>query len=915
MATTPTISIANQSASEGNDAGKYLVLTLKLSKASQSTVSVQLDTDDQTARDGIDYDAVHQLVSFAPGVTSINVKVPIHSNTTLEPTRVFAVYLSHATGAAIAPNASGAYLPNAWGFIIDDDKLSGYTPPTDWDMQLQWYLYSTRSELAWSHATGKGVKIAVFDQGIDAAHPELKGQVDLGLGRDAATLGAGGAPVLDGDNHGTEVAGVIAAARDGNGLVGVAYGAQLVSIYTQDKYTDTYTTEIANAFRYATAADVMNNSWGFGNLLKHETNWAFLDNANDPAFAPAFQALHDLAATGRGGLGTVVVQSAGNGYGYGDDTNLHNFQNSRYIITVGATDYAGGASWFSTSGASILVAAPGGGGIGDYSSILTTDRGGAAGNTTGNTVLADGTSFSAPIVSGIVALMLEVNPHLGYRDVQQILAYTAHQNQDQDSFYAPSANGAADWNGGGLQYIYGFQTSGFGLVDALAAVRLAATWDGTPKTVANTVDVLASKTLNTAIPDNAPDGVSSDIVIDSSMIVERVDVTVNITHPFIGDLAVILTSPSGTDSYLMMRPSVGGLSAYGSSQSDVHFTFDTVLDMGESAKGTWTLNVADLEPGSVGSFANWTLDLIGHQAEAAHTFIYTDLFPQLVAADAARGVLSDPTGKNDTLNASALGSDDYLDLSGATASVINGGKLAIAAGTTMNNAYGGDGNNIIIANAAGGALHGMAGNDALRGAAGKDVLDGGAGNDTLSGGDGFDIALYHGARANYQITKTADGYTVADGTGADGVDTLTGIERLQFSDSLTSFDDKGVAGQAYRIYQAAFNRTPDAGGLGYWIAQMDKGLGLQEVAGDFVRSDEFKALYGASPSNADVVTHLYGNVLHRAPDAGGAAYWNGMLDSHTLNVAEVLRDFSESAENVATLVGVIQNGITYTPSA
>jgi subtilisin family serine protease len=912
MAAIPTISVANQSVSEGNDFSKFLVLTLKLSKASQSAVSVWLDTEDQTARQGIDYAGLHQSFSFAPGVTSINVKVPILGNTTLEATRVFAVYLSEATGATIAPNASGDYLPNAWGFILDDDTLPGYTPPTDWDMQLQWYLYSTRSELAWSHATGKGVKIAVFDEGIDAAHPELKGQVDTALGRDALTLGAGGAPVLDSDNHGTEVAGVIAAARDGNGLVGVAYGAQLVSIYTHSQDIAGFATEIGNAFHYATVADVINNSWGFGNLLSQDTNWAFLDNATDPAFAPAFAALHDLAATGRGGLGTVVVQSAGNGYSYGDDTNLHNFQNSRYIITVGATDYAGGTSWFSTSGASILVSAPGGGGIGDYSSILTTDRSGAAGNTSGNTVLADGTSFSAPIVSGIVALMLEANPHLGYRDVQQILAYTAHQ--DQDTVYPLRANGGTDWNGGGLQYIYGYQTTGFGLVDALAAVRLAATWDSAPKTVANTVDVLSSKTANAAIPDNDYDGINSSITVGSDIIVERVDVTVNITHPFIGDLLVSLTSPSGTESYLMTRPSAGQLSPYGSSQGDVHFTFDTVLDMGESAKGTWTLNVADIEPGSVGSLSNWTLDLIGHEAAPAHTFIYTDLFPQLVAADAARGVLSDPTGRNDTLNAGALGSDDYLDLSGASASVINGGKLTIAAGTTINNAYGGDGNNTIVANAAGGTLHGMGGNDALRGAAGKDVLDGGAGNDTLSGGDGFDVALYHGARANYTITRTADGYTVADRTGADGSDTLTGIERLQFSDGLTSFDDKGVAGQAYRLYQAAFNRTPDAGGLGYWIAQMDKGLGLREVAGDFARSDEFKALYGASPSNADVVTHLYGNVLHRAPDAGGAAYWNGMLDSHTLDVAEVLRDFSESAENVATLVGLIQNGITYTPA-
>jgi subtilisin family serine protease len=204
-----------------------------------------------------------------------------------------------------------------------------------------------------------------------------------------------------------------------------------------------------------------------------------------------FKALHDLAADGRQGLGTVVVQSAGNGYNYGDDTNLHNFQNSRYIITVGATDYFGSASYFSTTGASILVAAPGGAGYSNYASIITTDRTGSAGSTSGNTTFADGTSFSAPVVSGIVAMMLEVNPHLGYRDVQQILAYTAHQTDY--SAGTVTANGATDWNGGGLQFIYRAQTTGFGQVDALAAVRLAASWDAAPQTVANTVEVTATQ--------------------------------------------------------------------------------------------------------------------------------------------------------------------------------------------------------------------------------------------------------------------------------------------------------------------------------------------------------------------------------------------------------------------------------------
>jgi subtilisin-like proprotein convertase family protein len=900
----PTVSIESQSIWEGDGDGKSMVFTLKLSQATPMTTTVEFDTYDQTAQEGVDYKGVHTTVTFAPNSTTATVSVPILGNTLFEATRVFGVEL----GKPVNGSATGNDL-TAVGYITDDD-LPDYMP-TDGFADLEWYLYTTRVEWAWEKATGKGIKVAVLDNGVDATHADLAANVRTDLGRTTLTMTAGGSPVTTDDNHGTMVAGVIAAARDGKGAVGVAYDAQLVSLYSASKINAQLPTEIANAYNYAKSFDVLNDSWGYGNLLAKDTNWAFLDNANDAAFAPAFKALHDLAADGRKGLGTVVVQSAGNGYSYGDDTNLHNFQNSRYVITVGATDYSGSASYFSTTGASILVAAPGGAGYHDYASIITTDRSGAAGDASGDFAFADGTSFSAPVVSGIVAMMLEVNPNLGYRDVQQILAYTAHQTDYSSG--KVTANGATDWNGGGLQFIFGAQTTGFGQVDALGAVRLAASWDTTAKTVANTVEVVAKQTVAQAIPDNDLAGVTSKINVASDMVVERVDVSVNINHSFIGDLQIALTSPTGTTSYLMYRPSQGALSAFGSSQNDVHFTFDTVLDWGESATGQWSLNVVDLSKGSVGTFTDWTLDLIGHSASKDDTYYFTYDFPSLVTSDPTRGILTDKDGGINTINASVLGLDNYIDLSGATPSLLNDTKLTIAAGTTVRNAFGGDGDDTIIANAAGSTLHGMDGKDALRGGAGNDTLDGGVGDDTISGGDGLDLALFHHARANYTVTKTATGYTVTD-KGSDGTDTLSGVERLQFSDGVLAFDTTtGTAGKAYRLYQAAFDRTPDGGGLGYWVGAMDKGATLTEVAQGFVQSNEFKSLYGAAPTNNELVVHLYDNVLHRAPDAAGAAYWLDLLDQHKIDAAEALINFSESAENIAALTGVTQNGIVFTP--
>ncbi|MFZ6658774.1 S8 family serine peptidase [Undibacterium sp. TJN19] len=912
---TPSIQVTNQYINRNSSGNSEMVFTLTLSSAVPNTVTVVAKTLGETAQAGVDYTAVNQTVTFQPNSTTATVKVPILGSSNLLPGLAFELNLSNAVGATIKANyydPSGTLQTtrqaDAWGVIFGSDYgPSGYLP-TDPYFQYQWYLFTTRTELAWAHATGKGVKIAIFDQGIDASNSDLTRNDNIALGVNAYSLTSGGSPVLSTDNHGTLVAGIIGAARDNKGIVGVAYDAQLIPIYTSSAYGQKYLTETVNAFTYAKSFDVLNNSWGYGNLLAQSTNWAFLDNANDPNFAPAFKALKDLATVGRHGLGTVVVQSAGNSYSVGDDTNLHNFQNSRYIITVGSTDYFGSDSNFSTTGASILVSAPGGAGYRDFNSIMTTDRSGAAGENLTDFAFSDGTSFSAPIVSGIVALMLEVNPNLGYRDVQHILAYTARQTGDPSAW---ANNGAKDWNGGGLRFESVTQSSGFGQVDALGAVRLAETWNTPAQTFANTKEVIASQTVAQSIPDNDRTGINSTIVVSSNLTVERVDVTVNITHPFIGDLEITLHSPTGTASYLMYRPSKGSLSAFGSSQDNVHFTFDTVLDMGEAASGTWTLNVRDLAAQSVGTFDSWSIDLIGHTTSNDHSFIYTSAFPDLVKTDPTRAVLSDPNGGIDTINAAALSLDNRIDLSGATASILNGSALTIARDTVIQNAYGGGGDDVLIANPKGSLLYGMDGYDTLVGGIGNDTLVGGAGNDSIDGGAGFDTALYGNARSNYTITRNASGFTVKDASGANGTDSLSNVERLNFSDASVALDINGIAGQAYRIYQAAFARKPDLAGLGYWIAEMDKGTSLTSVAAGFFESKEFQGLYGINPGADKLITLLYANVLHRTPDQAGLDYWRAELSSGHITSAGVLASFSESQENQVQVIAAIQNGIDF----
>ncbi|MFZ6723049.1 DUF4214 domain-containing protein [Undibacterium sp. Ji49W] len=115
------------------------------------------------------------------------------------------------------------------------------------------------------------------------------------------------------------------------------------------------------------------------------------------------------------------------------------------------------------------------------------------------------------------------------------------------------------------------------------------------------------------------------------------------------------------------------------------------------------------------------------------------------------------------------------------------------------------------------------------------------------------------------------------------------------------------------MYQAAFNRTPDKAGLGYWIGQLDKGAeSLSHAAAGFVNSAEFKQMYGTNISDNMFLTALYNNVLHRNPDQAGFNYWNGRVAAG-MTRPDILASFSESTENIAQVIGQISHGIEYIP--
>jgi subtilisin-like proprotein convertase family protein len=473
----------------------------------------------------------------------------------------------------------------------------------------QWHLHNTGQsggtagadanlEPAWDTATGDGVVIGIVDDGLERTHPDLAGNYLASASYDYWSGDTNPSPSV-GDNHGTAVAGV--AAADGNngvGVTGAAFDAQLAGIRAIVSAT-TDTLE-ANALGHQPQTiDIYNNSWG----PLDGTEW--LDAPGPLTLA----ALENGVTSGRGGLGSIYVWAGGNGLTDHDDVNYDGYANSRYTIAVAAIDHNDNQSWYSERGAPLLVSAHSSGLSGR---ITTTDRLGDLGYNeelafetppdplpdTDYTSTFGGTSSATPIVSGGVALMLEANPNLTWRDVQHILVQTARKNDPSDP----------DWttNGAGHDVNHKY---GFGAIDAAAAVSAAVGWNRVAaevSTASPTVQVnrvIANGTGSVTSP-NYGAAVTSSATITEDVNIEWVEVKFNASHFNRGDLEVVLTSPSGTQSVLAQPHADSG-------NNYSNWVFTSARHWGETSAGPWTLRVRDGVSGTSGSFSNWQITFYG----------------------------------------------------------------------------------------------------------------------------------------------------------------------------------------------------------------------------------------------------------------------------------------------------------------
>ncbi len=637
--------------------------------------------------------------------------------------------------------------------------IQANTIPTDPAVSAsQWHLTGTwgvHADKVWNEFTGAGVKVAVLDEGIQYTHADLAANYRTDL--DLDTLGHDNDAISEGsEKHGTAVAGVIAADDNGIGGVGVAFDAQIIGI-RQGYGAAGDLSQTLQGFQHvlATDADVMNNSWGF--------DWAFTDhNALDYMGTDVSEitaAIETLTELGRDGLGTSVVFSAGNARSYGENVNYHNIQNSPYAITVAAIDSAGKVFSFSNPGAALLVSAAG--------ITYTTDNVGAAGFGSGDYANFWGTSAAAPVVSGVIALMLDANPDLGWRDVQEILAYSAQHND--------AASAGWQLNGAGLYFSHDY---GFGAVDAHAAVRLAETWH-TQQTSANMITTnVFSMASAVSIPETGTITTSINVITDIE--IEHVLIHLDIAHAKAGDLVVTLVSPDGTESVLVDRLYNGDFitSEYGISGIDFDMTSNA--HWGESSAGTWDLRITDVASGNTGTLNSWSISFLGNEHTTDNTYIYTDSFGTLAGANYdERKTLTD-TGGSDTINLSAVTGNITFGLT-AGSYTIAGKILSVSAGTVIENLITGDGNDNISGNQNNNNINAGRGNDFVTISEGNDYIDGGAGSDTAWLGDS--IADYNFDFSNpNSVTITH----INTGTVDYGVDIWENFENFSFTEGVFS---------------------------------------------------------------------------------------------------------------------------------
>lgn len=492
-----------------------------------------------------------------------------------------------------------------------------------------------------SGVKGAGVKIAVSDSGVDINHSDLSGNGLSGGHRDysdenSSTWRNGNPYPIEEEAHGTAVTGLIAALGwNGIGSRGVAPSAKFGGfLFIGNFHSSTSSYEAKLLDQMTGDFDIFNYSYGYAGC-------EFV-----PADTDVIAAYEAGVTNLRGGKGAIYIQAAGNEFVgansscYDNDssaflgnTNTSEDHNHPYVILAGSVNAKGKIASYSTPGSGLWVSAAGGEDGEDNPAMLTTDilgcsdgfssssssvtgfnRGSSSLNSKCNyTNVMNGTSSATPVLSGVVALMLEANPALTWRDVKHILAMTA----DKINYSTSAINKPGSSNSGLAGHTYDYlyvknaanidfsNTYGFGRVNANAAVTMAKTYVSALGTYLES-PYTTSGAISLAIPDNSAAGVESTINVAQNYKIESVQIKITTDHTYIGDLGVELVSPAGTRSKLLLI----GSNLKDSGLND--FTLLTNAFYNENSAGNWKIKLIDGYTADTGSLTNWKIRINGH---------------------------------------------------------------------------------------------------------------------------------------------------------------------------------------------------------------------------------------------------------------------------------------------------------------
>ncbi|KAM9858750.1 proprotein convertase subtilisin/kexin type 5b [Aulostomus maculatus] len=443
---------------------------------------------------------------------------------------------------------------------------------------------------AWKRGyTGKDVVVTILDDGIERNHPDLVQNYDHQASFDVNGNDLDPMPRYDATNenkHGTRCAGeVAAAANNSHCIVGIAYNARIGGVRMLDgDVTDMV--EAKSLSLHPQHIDIYSASWGPDDDGK---------TVDGPA-SLARQAFENGIRMGRKGRGSIFVWASGNGGRSRDHCSCDGYTNSIYTISISSTAESGRKPWYLEECSSTLTTTYSSGENYDRKIITTDLRHRCTDSHTG-------TSASAPMAAAIIALALEANPLLTWRDVQHIIVKTSRAGH----LSAPDwKTNAAGYN---VSHLYGF-----GLMDAEAMVKEAERWKQVP---AQHVCVeSADRQIRTIRPEHVVRSVykatgCTDNPNHHVIYLEHVVVRITITHPRRGDLSINLTSPSGTKSQLLANRLFDH-----SMEGFKNWEFMTTHCWGEKAAGDWVLEIYD-SPSQLrsqkvpGKLKEWSLVLYG----------------------------------------------------------------------------------------------------------------------------------------------------------------------------------------------------------------------------------------------------------------------------------------------------------------